>query len=485
MTGVSMGTGLVSGIDYTTMISQLMQIEAQPQTLLKNQLATTQTDAAAFRQVNTAMAALSSAAQAITGDGLTNARKAISNSSTAAATAGATAVPGSSVTFAVTQLAAAQVTVSSGVWSSATGDVRTSVASGSLPTLPLTVAKADGTGGPLDVPAGGSLNDLVAAINKSSYGLSAAVIQLDSSHFKLQVTSNTTGAAGAFQLLGPSETADSTYATPGAAFTNTTGATDAKLSLSTGDVATSSSNTFNELLTGVSVTVSGLSPIPTGSTTPTNTTITVANDTSAVSAKVKALMDAANTALTTIHNVTDSSDGSDAPLKGNWALTNLANNILSQVSAAVGGKSPSTVGIQLDRNGAIVFDQGAFQVALASNPSLAQQIVGGTTGVGADNVNHTPDDTIDVDGIAARLSVLAEGASDSATGMITNLANSQDNQAKDIQSQIDDWTLRLTQRQATLTAQFNAMETALGTLQSQGQWLTSQINSLPKINQSS
>jgi flagellar hook-associated protein 2 len=487
MAGVSMGTGLVSGIDYTTMISQLMSIEAQPQTLLKNQLTNAQTDASAYRKVNTAVAALSSAAQAITGSGLTSSRRASSNSSTAAASAGATAVPGSSVTFTVDKLAAAQVSVSAGTWSSATADLRTSTVAGSpaLPTLPLTVQKADGTpAGQIDVPAGGSLNDLAAAINKSSFGLSAAVIQLDSSHFKLQVTSNATGANGAFQLLAPGEAADSTYATPGAAFTSTTKGTDAQITLSTGDVAKSSSNTFSELLTGVSVTVSALSPIPTGSTTPTPTTITVSNDTSAVTGKVQSLIDAANAALSAIHDATDSSDGSDAPLKGNWALTNLANNILSQVSGAVGGKSPSTVGIQLDKDGNIVFDATAFSKALAADPTLTQTIVGGSTGAGADNVDHSPDDTIDVDGIAARLSVLGEQASDSATGMITSLANSQDNQAKDLQSQIDDWTLRLQQRQDTLTAQFNAMETALGTLQSQGSWLTSQINALPKMSSS-
>ena len=91
---------------------------------------------------------------------------------------------------------------------------------------------------------------------------------------------------------------------------------------------------------------------------------------------------------------------------------------------------------------------------------------------------------ISVDGIAARLSVLAEKASDSASGMITTLANSQDAHAKDLQKQIDDWTVRLASRQATLTAQFNAMETALGTIQNQSTWLTSQINSLPSWSSS-
>jgi flagellar hook-associated protein 2 len=36
-----------------------------------------------------------------------------------------------------------------------------------------------------------------------------------------------------------------------------------------------------------------------------------------------------------------------------------------------------------------------------------------------------------------------------------------------------------------MTAQFNALESALSSLQSQGTWLTSQINSLPKWNSSS
>jgi flagellar hook-associated protein 2 len=36
-----------------------------------------------------------------------------------------------------------------------------------------------------------------------------------------------------------------------------------------------------------------------------------------------------------------------------------------------------------------------------------------------------------------------------------------------------------------MTAQFNALESALSSLQSQGNWLTSQINNLPKWSSSS
>ena len=471
-----MGTGLSSGIDYSTMITQLMQIEARPQTLLKSQLSDTQTATSAYREINTALAALSSAAQALTGDGMTSARKATSSSSTVTTSAGATAVPGNSVSFSVTALASGQTSMSAGTWSSATGDARTAAANGSsaLPGWPLSVVKPDGTTvGSIDLPANATLNDAAAAITKSGYGLSATVVQLDSGHFKLQVSSATAGAAAAFTLTSSSDTT-------GSAFTRGTTAQDAALDLGSGITATSPSNTFTDLLTGVSVTVSQLSDPATA-----KTTVSVANDTSAVTSKVKAMIDAANTALSTIGKYTDSSDGSNAPLKGNWTLTNLAGQILSQVSAAVGGSSPVNAGIQLTKDGTIAFDASKFSSVLTSNPTLARQIAGGSTGAGGDNVDHTPDDTIGVDGIAARLSVLAERASDSATGMITSLASSQDTRAKDLQKQIDAWDLRLSQRKATLTAQFNAMEKALGALQNQASWLTSQINALPSWSSSS
>jgi flagellar capping protein FliD len=165
----SMISGLVSGMDTSSIISQLMQIEAQPQNLLKTQLSQTQDQAAAYRQINTAMASLSSAAQAITDGGLTSARKASSSSSFVAASADSTAVAGSSLTFSVTQLASAQTSLSAGTWSSATTDVRTSAATGSstLPDWPLSVVVGGKTLGTIDVPAGGSLNDAAAAINSS------------------------------------------------------------------------------------------------------------------------------------------------------------------------------------------------------------------------------------------------------------------------------------------------------------------------------
>src|SRR3954453_4364745 len=79
--------GLVSGMDTTSIITQLMQIESRPQTLLKGQLTTSQNQAAAYRDVNSLFASLSTAAGALTQTSSWNLTKASSSSSTVSASA--------------------------------------------------------------------------------------------------------------------------------------------------------------------------------------------------------------------------------------------------------------------------------------------------------------------------------------------------------------------------------------------------------------
>lgn len=461
-------SGLASGLDTAGIVSKLMQIEARPQTLLKSQLATAQTTARALRELNTALATLSSAAQSLTGTGAAAAYAASSSSRDVAATASAAAQPGS-LTFTVTGLAAAQTSISSATWSSRSADVRTSVGTGSgpLPAWPLTVLAADGTTvlDTVDVPAGASLDDAAAALNaKKELGLSASVIKLDNDHYALQVTSRATGTSHGFTLLGAGED-------PGTpSFPTLTPAQDAKLAIGS-TVATSPSNTFADLLTGVSVSVSQVSATP--------TTVTVSTDSTSISGKVQALVTAVTTALSTIAKYTDSSPGSTAPLKGNPTLTGLAIRILGQLSNAVGGTTPAAAGLQINRDGGVTFDAAKFGSLLQSDPATALKVFGGVTGPGTDGMLHTADDTIDTDGLAARLFVIAMNASDSTTGMITTLANGQDDRVKGLQKDIDSWGLRLDQRQRLLTSRFQAMEAALGRLNSQSSWLSAQIKQLP------
>lgn len=471
MAGVSMGTGLSSGIDYDTMITKLMQIEAQPQTLLKRQLANVQNDAAAYRSVNTAFAALATASSALTGTNFTAARTATSSSSAVTTSALPAAAVGSSVSFKVTALAATHTTISSGSWTSATGDVRTAVPAGqTAPEWPMEVFDATGVSvGKIDVKAGGSLNDAAAAVNAAGFGLTATVVQLDSGQFRLQVASQKSGAANAFTM----KTAAADPATAGSAFAVSNQGADATLKLGNLE-ARSATNTFSELMTGVSVTVSKADPAA-------EVTVSVGSDTAAITAKIEALVSAANGVLNSIKGNT----GAGGALKGNYSLTSLASSVLTAVSSAVGDDgSVGSAGLQLTKEGTLTFKAADFQAKLAADPALVQRLFSGSTGAGTDNVRGTSDDTLDTDGLGARLQRLAQQANDKVNGTLTMLAQGQDTRAKDLTKQIDSWDLRLSQRQTSLTAQFNAMEKALGTLQNQAGWLSSQLASLPSWSKS-
>jgi len=476
MTSTSSIGGLVSGMDTATIVSQLMQIEAQPQSLLKTKLAATQTDAAAYRDINTAFAALATAAGALTQATSWSPAKASSSATSVTATSTAGAAQGS-LTFTVDRLAATHSVMATSTWTNSTDPYGL----GST----LTIKSTDGTTtfGTIKITSSttgaASLDDAVAAINKSGLGLSAAAIKT-STGYALQVTSTASGAAKAFQIQSDTDTTGVDYAVA-------TQGVNAQISFpnpsnpGTPYTSTSATNTFSDVLSGTSITVSQPSTTP--------TTVTVASDPDAVTAKVKSVVDAANAVLAKIKQYTDSSN-SAAPLKGDFSLSQLSGQVLDAVSSSVGTSlldanskpitsSAGSNGVQLNKDGTLAFDATAFKNALTANAGLVQAIFTGSTGLGADNIPNTPDDTLDVQGVGARLQQLANAASDSATGMLTALAKGQDTAAKDIQSQIDDWTTRLALRQTTLTAQFTAMESALGTLKNQSSWLASQISSLP------
>jgi len=460
--GMSVSIGLASGTDYATLVNQLMEIEAQPQKLLENRLAAEQSRASALRQVNTTMAALASAAKAVTAAAAWTAAKATSSSSAVTASAATGAAPGS-LTFAVDRLATAQSMVSGQNWTTSNdafglGSPFTVTKGGVAKDITLTDGNSDATV---------SLAEAVSAINKANAGVTATAVNTGSG-YRLQLTAAATGVANGFSLSPGTMT--------GGGFTALAAAQDAQITVGNGSAGqysvTSGTNTFSGVLDGTTFTV--------GSTT-SSATITVGSDTSAAVSAVQALVTAANNVLSTIDNLTDGTANPNAPLKGNWSLTKLAGDVLTSVSSAVVGTSSSagSLGLQLTSTGTLKFDATVFQSKLEANPALLRTVFGGEVGAGTDLIAGTGDDTLVTDGVAARLQQLALRASDSVSGSITSLAKGQDTRVDDLQDQIDAWDLRLASRRATLNAQYTALETALGTLQSQSTWLSSQIKSLP------
>src|SRR4051812_4205995 len=368
MASTSSVSGLVSGMDTTSLITQLMTIEAQPQTLLKNRLSATKTDAAAFRDINSAYSSLSAAAKALTKPDLWTSVKASSSASSVSASAAAGAKAGS-IAFTVDKLATNHTKYTGANWSTTSqsfGDAGpltiswTGTGTPSTDSIPLTDADHNGTV---------SLAEAVDSINSAGKGITATTVNTGSG-YRLQLTSTKSGVAGTFDL--------SSSSIPAGSLTTLVSGVDAEVTIggAGGYKVTSSSNTFSGVMDGVTFTV--------GATTGTDkVTVSVTANPDAVISAVQTFVDAANTVINRIGSYTDPSS-STAPLKGNYNLTSLAGQILDAVSTGVGGSSAGLAGLQLTKDGAIAFDAATFKTKLAGDPALVQKMFSGTVANGAD-----------------------------------------------------------------------------------------------------
>jgi flagellar hook-associated protein 2 len=454
LTGLGL-TGLSSGLDTSGIITKLMAIESAPQTQLKSRLTTLQTHTTALQSLNTAVASVATTAKSALGANALTSFTSTSSSSAVTATASSSASAGS-VSFTVDRLAAAQTTVTPAMttWDTAT-----------MPSLTFRTGVNGST--PTDTTVtftSSNLDDVVAAINGKSLGITATKVAAgtDSSgatQYRLQLRSST-GAANAFAVSpGTSFSSGSTIGT------TISTAADAQLTLYAGTGAeqpvTSASNTFKNLLTGVDVVVTAAST--------TAVTVDVAADATAATTSAQALTTglislfsgiAASTAITTTSSTTggtSSTSTTGGVFTGDSMVRTVKDMLLAAVSGAVGGKSPSTIGINLTRDGTITFDQSTFEAAMKSDPA-------GTTAM--------------YQSIATAVSKAANDFSDPLTGSVTAKITSEQGQQSSISSNISDWDTRLATIQQQYTLQFNALETALSNLSAQGNYLTNQIAGL-------
>ncbi|GAA1442129.1 flagellar filament capping protein FliD [Leifsonia poae] len=449
--------GLISGLDTTSLINSLMQAEAIPQTLLKNKVTDSTTYITAMQALNTKVAALATAATAASKPAGVDLHTATSSSTSVTATAGPGATDGT-LDFTVDKLAQSQVSV--------TGPLT------QWPDQPpvLTFVAADGTVKQVTASSS-SLADVAAAINKAGVGVSATRVSagLDPSGqplYRLQLSSTKTGAAGSFTAYRgtPADvtagTATDLLSEPGAA--QVRAAQDAQVTLWAGTGAaqtvTSATNTFSDLLPGVSMTVSA------ASTTPVS--LTVARNDSAISDVANSLVTSLNdifsfvTSKTAVSTSTDSAGGTvvtAGAFTGDSTVRDANQKLLSAASLPIDGISPSTYGISITRDGTIEFDKDKFGAALAADPEKVKAAV---------------------QTIAGRVADAANQISDKYDGTVTTKIAGETKTVKGLNDQITDWDTRLADRRATLEKTYANLEVQLQQLQSQSSWLTGQLAGL-------
>ncbi|AXJ10004.1 flagellar filament capping protein FliD [Arthrobacter sp. PM3] len=443
--GISLD-GLASGLDTTALIASIMQVDALPQTLLKNKSSDIQSMVSALQGLNTKVAALATQATAAAKPGALDLYTAATNSDKVTATTTTGAAVGS-LDFQVTALAQTQVTVTPKV-NGVTG-------------WPYTTMTINSGGTPYTIePLSNNLDDVVKAVNAAGAGVTASKVDVGGGDFRIQFTATKSGSAGAF-----------TISDPGTTFTDVKAAQDAEITLWPGNPAVSttvksSTNTFAELLPGVSVTAKDVTAAP--------ATLTVSRDDAGITKVASDLVDGVNgifsfvasrTAVSTTTNSTGTTTSAGV-FAGDTTVRSVDQDILSAASLPVGTppRSPSEIGISITKTGTMEFDATKFGAALAADPA-------GTAAK--------------VQEIAGRIAAAATKASDKYDGTLTKTITGQQSEVRDLADRISDWDTRLASRKATLQRTYSGLEVALSNMKAQQSWLTSQLAGLSSGSSSS
>jgi flagellar hook-associated protein 2 len=292
----------------------------------------------------------------------------------------------------------------------------------------------------------GSLSDVIGAINAAGAGMSATAVGVGAAGYRMQVTSTTTGAASSL-TLSPN------------AFLGSLGTLsplqqgqDATLTVGSGPNAyqvTSASNQVSGALPGVTLSLlkAGTGPI----------TVTVGADASGIASKVQNMVSDINSVITQAAGAVSydpNNAANSGPLLGDNSVEGLASGLTQAMTGGIPGATladASAIGITINTDGTLKFDQSKFTSAMASNPRGVADLFQRAAG----------------NGIAQQVRAFADGMSDPNKGIIT--ASIQGNQASiaDLTTQINAWNPILTLQRQQLTREFTQMETALAHLTSQ------------------
>jgi len=212
-----------------------------------------------------------------------------------------------------------------------------------------------------------SLAGVAAAITGASAGVSAAAVRVGDNAWRLQLTSTTTGEDGKLAV-------DAAVFSGGlGGLVESSAAQNAQITIGTGPGAysvESSGNTFDNLMTGVSLTAKTVSATP--------VTVQLGRDNAAVADDVAALVGAANTLLADIKVQTryDVVNRTSGPLATNSTIRRLADQVRQAIAGPLdAGTTPSSIGIQLARDGSYTFDRAAFLTAASTDPTRVAQFL--------------------------------------------------------------------------------------------------------------
>lgn len=436
MPAISFG-GITSGLDTRAIVDQLIAVERNPQVLLQNKLAKQNQQVSALQGINTRMASLATAAAALAKPEAFT-RTAATSSSEAVTAVSRPEATDASLSFSVLTTAARS------------GWASEPVAAGNFGPQKITIDVPGGE--PVQVVAtGGSVQALAQAINDKGGSVRATAVRTGDGQYRLMVTSTDTGAKNeiANVTIEPEPGSSPVAMT----FQQTARGEDATIDLGYGNVVSSSSNTFADLMTGVDVTVSQAA-VKSGELV----TVSSQPDPAAIAKQAAGVVGAMTVALSEMAEQSKADITRPGVLSGSSLVRGIQQQLASAFSVSVPGATLADVGIELKRDGTVSIDEAKFASYAKSNPDQAKAV---TTA------------------FATAVADAAKQASASGTGSISQSITSAKSTVKDLGDRIADFDTRLDLRRVTLDRQFTALDVAISASKNQQQWLAGQISGLP------
>lgn len=440
-------SGLASGLDTNSIISQLIAAESRGRTTISNQQVQAQSRITKLTAIQGRLSSLQTATNGLSSVANWLPTQTVESSDAAVATATRTGgAAAGSYTVAVLGLASS----SQKTFTYTAPGADTSLTFGST-TVNLT--------------AGASLDDAVGLINGAGGGVVAV-----NAGGKLVISSTTTGVASNFAWSGSTLALDTERA-----------GTDARYTIDGGAEQTSASNSVTGVMPGVDMTFKrvGSTGVTVGLPGP---------NADGLVAAMKSWVDAYNSAQELMR-----SNLSEKPVKGAANNVDLGKGVLfgdstlQQLSAQLRGIVGSTIGTlsgpvsvmsdlgvttgavtggaafsQDAVNGKLVFDEAKFRAKLTSDPAAVRAAMGATTGT---------------DGIAQLFNAKLTPAVTSGQG-IADRIEQQNATVSRLTKSLAAYDERLSRRQTELKTKFAAMEVALSAAQNTQARLSAQLSTL-------
>ncbi|MBR0564543.1 flagellar filament capping protein FliD [Azoarcus sp. L1K30] len=473
MAGIT-ATGVGSGLDIESLVSQLMTIESRPLSILANKEASYQAKLSGYGQIKSALSSLQTATKALgKTDTFTAAKAAVSGEGfSASPSAGAAS---GSYSVEVMQMAKIQRV--------STPTDSTFVPSAGKITIDYgTVTDSGGSNVFVDdVPArtaslefeGSTLEELRDAINgNSTLGIKASIVN-NGTEDQLVLSGTKTGANMAFKITGEGGLADLSYdpaATPAPSDTmySVQTAQDARIKVD-GIELTRGKNDIADVIDGVTLT---LTNEPSGTVSSLKGTVTISSDQSAAKTAVEAFVKAYNDVADTLKNLTayNTDTKTASTLTGDSTARSIQTQLRAGLGAAFSGfgsvSTLSQVGISFAKDGTLSFDNSKLSKAMNDPESGVASLFAGKDGV---------------DGFAATFSSRLDNFLDS-DGVLASRTEGINSTIKSITKQYDTLETRLTATEARYRAQFTKLDSLLSSLNDTSTYLTQQFSTKSSNN---